>query len=62
MVLVHLVKLTWHLVQFWQPEVTLLEYVLLVQLWDGQVVGAVPALDHGVGEARLHLDDSVGGS
>ena len=56
----HFVERTWLNVYFWQSEVTLLENIFLVKLWDALAIGLVPSIQHDLGEIRFVLLDSVG--
>jgi hypothetical protein len=50
------------LVQAWQPEVALLEDILLVDLGDGQDIGSLPSVVHNGGGALSVLEHPVGGA
>ena len=56
----HFVERTWLNVDFWQSEVTLLENILLVKLWDTLAIGLVPSIEHDLSEIRFVFFDSVG--
>lgn len=56
----HFVKRTWLNVNFWQSEVTLLENIFTVKLWDTFAIGLVPSIKHNLGEIRFVFPYSVG--
>tara|TARA_B100000780_G_C21074485_1_gene432513 strand:- start:973 stop:1260 length:288 start_codon:yes stop_codon:yes gene_type:complete len=56
----HFVKSTWLNVKFWQSEVTLLENIFLVKLWNTFAISLVPSIEHDFGEIRFVFFDSVG--
>jgi hypothetical protein len=60
MVLMHIYESTWLSVEFWQSEVTLLENIFLVKLWDTLAIGLIPSIEHDLGEIRSIFFDSVG--
>ena len=56
----HFVERTWLNVEFWQSEVTLLENIFLVKLWDTLAIGLIPSIEPDLGEIRSVFCDSVG--
>ena len=56
----HFVESTWLSVEFWQSEVTLLENIFLVKLWDTLAISLIPSIEHDLGEIRSVFFDSVG--
>jgi hypothetical protein len=60
MMLMHLIDWHWFSVELWQSEVSLIENVLLVKLWNALHIRSGPSIEHHLSKVRFVLNGSIG--